>query len=323
MMMQYKALELHTHTLHSDGQFTVSELCEHAKKDQYAGIALTDHNTISGHRELTPALMEKTLPIVKGIEWTTFYGHMLVLNTSTFIDWRDANEGNIDACMRKLREIGAVAGIAHPFCPGNPVCTGCHWDYTVKDWRNVSFMEVWSKPFPNKLYINQLAYEMWTTLLNKGFRIAATYGRDWHAADAEPTHAACTYLGIEGDITGDSVADAIRNCRSYVTAGPCMEVVLTQGGKVYGLGDTIAADTADIHILVNETERREQWERFSIHTRRIWIVHNGEILHEAQGMECHLPLNPAPGWIRAEIYGEYMGNESLVLLGFTSPVFVQ
>ena len=67
--------ELHCHTLHSDALFTPEELAEAARDNQIDLIALTDHNTLSGY-----AQMEQTgLPFIHGIEWTTFYGHMLVL----------------------------------------------------------------------------------------------------------------------------------------------------------------------------------------------------------------------------------------------------
>jgi len=49
--MKWKAFELHTHTIHSDGDFKVAELIENSKKYMYEGIGLTDHNTESGHSE--------------------------------------------------------------------------------------------------------------------------------------------------------------------------------------------------------------------------------------------------------------------------------
>ena len=43
--MSYLPCELHCHTIHSDGDFTVSELQKAAADDHLAIIALTDHNT--------------------------------------------------------------------------------------------------------------------------------------------------------------------------------------------------------------------------------------------------------------------------------------
>lgn len=323
MLGKYKACELHTHTWHSDGRFTVGELCEKAVQCQYDAIAMTDHNTMAGHAELTPELAARTLPVVRGIEWTTFYGHLLVLNASGFVDWRDAGLDNIDMCIERLGQTGAVAGIAHPFCVGDPFCTGCHWDFPVRDWHGVRFMEVWSKTFPCTQSINRLAFDLWTELLNRGFKIAATYGRDWHADGPEPVHTACTYLGAEGEMTGSAMADALRGGRSYVTAGPGIEMVVSQGGKDYGIGDTIMAGEADLRVSVDETERVRQWEAYCIHVQTIRIVQNSQTLCQASGPECDLALRVARGWLRVEIYGSYMGNTEDVLLGFTSPVYVE
>ena len=65
--------------MHSDGGASVEQLCRHAVEWGYDGIALTDHNTWAGTEELTPALEAKTLPAARGIEWTTLYGHFLVM----------------------------------------------------------------------------------------------------------------------------------------------------------------------------------------------------------------------------------------------------
>ena len=51
--MNWFAGELHTHTVHSDGEFTVEQLCRAAKERELSLIALTDHNTASGLRFLT------------------------------------------------------------------------------------------------------------------------------------------------------------------------------------------------------------------------------------------------------------------------------
>ncbi len=323
-MIEYKAFELHTHTLHSDGSFQVSELCQSAKAYLYDGIALTDHNTTSGHYELSKA---DGLIAIPGIEWTTFYGHMLALNTSEYIDWRDVGLNDIDEGIKKLLGTGAVVGIAHPFHPGSPICTGCHWDYVIKDWSAVNYLEVWSKAFPNTLYINQLAFQMWTKLLNEGYKLAATSGRDWHGPDKSPVHSAVTYLGIEGDLTIHSAAQAIQQCRTYVTSGPAINLRLMKLGKEYGIGDTIG-DTiyegeASLQVEIDETARRSQWEAFKINTHSIRVVHNGLVLHDVVGKACCLSLELTKGWLRVEIYGSYMKNEEPVLLGFTSPVFIR
>ena len=66
--MSYLPCELHCHTLHSDGDFSVKELQEAAKENHLSLIALTDHNTMSGWDELD----DSVVPAIRGIEWTTY-----------------------------------------------------------------------------------------------------------------------------------------------------------------------------------------------------------------------------------------------------------
>ena len=77
--MRWYPVELHTHTCHSDGTFTVEELVQAAKMNGYRALALTDHNTASGTPELIEVAREQGILPVRGLEWTTYYGHMVVL----------------------------------------------------------------------------------------------------------------------------------------------------------------------------------------------------------------------------------------------------
>ena len=43
--MRWYPVELHTHTCHSDGSFTVEALVDAAARNGYRALALTDHNT--------------------------------------------------------------------------------------------------------------------------------------------------------------------------------------------------------------------------------------------------------------------------------------
>ena len=59
--MSYLPCELHCHTVHSDGDFTVRQLEDSAVNDHLALIALTDHNTSSGCDELNDSIIPSEL----------------------------------------------------------------------------------------------------------------------------------------------------------------------------------------------------------------------------------------------------------------------
>ena len=179
-MIVYRPFEMHTHTLHSDGRFTLEQLTAAAKAYGYEGIALTDHNTMSGFDGLPEVPVVNGIPVIRGIEWTTFFGHILVLYPERFVDWRRAEPDTIDCYFREIRAADGVIGIAHPFEVGSPLCTGCHFDYNVRDWNLVDYIEVWSKENPTRRFETPLALAMWTDLLNRGYRIAVAWPGGWH-----------------------------------------------------------------------------------------------------------------------------------------------
>lgn len=77
--MQY--CDLHTHSDHSDGTCTVTEVLDRAKKAGLSAVALTDHNTVSG----LPEFMAKAegIEAIPGTEFSSEYAgtelHILAL----------------------------------------------------------------------------------------------------------------------------------------------------------------------------------------------------------------------------------------------------
>lgn len=64
--------DLHTHTVHSDGSFTPTELVR-AAKDKNLIIALTDHNTVSGLSEFSREADRLQAEVVCGTELSCVY----------------------------------------------------------------------------------------------------------------------------------------------------------------------------------------------------------------------------------------------------------
>ena len=192
-MITYKPFEMHTHTFNSDGRFTLEQLCAAAKAYEYQGLALTDHNTYSGFDGLPETPVINGMPVIRGIEWTTFFGHMQVLYAEKFIDWRRATPDTIDSFISQIKAVNGIVGVAHPFEVGSPMCTGCFFDFKIRDWEAVDYIEVWSKDSPTTRFDNPMSFAMWTDLLNKGFHLAISAGRVWHW-ETEKKHSSATYI---------------------------------------------------------------------------------------------------------------------------------
>lgn len=61
-------IDLHTHSLASDGTLSPSQLVEHAKREGLCALALTDHDTISGLEEAFHRAKELKLSFLCGVE---------------------------------------------------------------------------------------------------------------------------------------------------------------------------------------------------------------------------------------------------------------
>jgi hypothetical protein len=330
--------ETHAHTVHSDGRVTVAELAQHARGLGLAAVALTDHNTISGHREIPEAERASGVTFVPGMELTTFYGHLLAWATTTYVDWRSLSRTDIDSAIEDIHAKGGLAGVAHPFNPGSPFCTGCFWDYDGPDWRHVDFLEVWSEVDPWKKPKNARALALWNDLLDQGYRIAGTGATDFHGPDPERLPSV-TYLGVDDEQEGGggrgglaaAAREALRAGRVFVTLGPLLEVTARASGSraARGPGGTIprgdAGDRLVVDVAWGADDRRRLWVA-SVEPREIVVRGNrGELaragVDTAQGSR-ELPLaREGHRWLRAELHGRARGDETMI--AFTSPVYLE
>ncbi|MFC0334973.1 CehA/McbA family metallohydrolase [Paenibacillus sepulcri] len=331
--MKWLACELHTHTLHSDGKQTLHELAAGAAKLGFDGLALTDHNTMSGLADKEAVEQATGLVILPGMEWTTFYGHMVTVGLSALADWREANRGNIHSGVSAVHHHGGAAGLAHPFRIGSPACTGCYWEYEVDDWNSLDYIEVWSGTFAPIKTDNSRAFSLWTDKLNEGYRLAATSGRDWHEQSETDEPVSVTYLGLEdeaGQVSEEAVK-ALRQGRVSVTIGPLvtLELEATEGGPAYGLGSIVPADEASTsaRITIDFAVRSGLWDLPNPDYRILLTSNNGVLeerpLEASDGtQDLHFAV-PREGllWIRAELRGIVRGVRTMV--AFTNAIYFE
>ncbi len=322
-MITYKPFEMHTHTYNSDGRFTLEELCAAAKAYEYQGLALTDHNTYSAFDGLPETPVINGMPVIRGIEWTTFFGHMQVLYAEKFVDWRRAAPDTIDSFIAQIKAANGIVGVAHPFEVGSPMCTGCFFDFKIKNWDAVDYIEVWSKDSPTTRFDNPMSFALWTDLLNKGFHLAISAGRDWHW-ETEKKHAAATYIGLEdGIVSAKTVRDAFRNGRTYLTCGPGMDITVQQGNSSFTIGQTVKPGDCRLSVTLNRDERRNAWGEFGIIPHELRVVMNGETVRSADctdGDRFEFVFPVGKGWFRLEMYGDALGEPGKQI-GLSSPFY--
>ncbi len=310
--------ELHCHSVHSDGSFQISELQQAARADDLALIALTDHNTVSGWDDLDDGI----IPAIRGIEWTTYFGHILVLGCKDFVDWRDARPYNIDCKLSEAREKGGVIGIAHPCQIGSPVCTGGRFEFEIEDWSLVDYVEVLHddlRAFSNE---NDNAPVFWTNLLDRGFKLAAVYGRDWHAY-SRGGHYGVTYIDIDGEVNEANALEAIKAGRTVVSGGFGFSVKVAANGREYRLGETVPEGEAELLFDVDLSSRGDKLSDERLEFTSIKIFTNGgEVALEipCDSKSAKLILEKGK-WYRAELWGFIDGfNKHMAI---TSPVYCE
>ncbi|MDD2463770.1 MAG: PHP domain-containing protein [Desulfobulbus sp.] len=111
-------IDLHTHSIYSDGSSTPAELIELAQRNGLLGLALTDHDTVEGVVELMRLGKEAGIPIISGVEISTtlrqhtlhMLGYGIDPTAPVLLEWlkplQDGRERRNAVILEKLRNLG-------------------------------------------------------------------------------------------------------------------------------------------------------------------------------------------------------------------------
>ncbi len=204
--------DLHMHTVHSDGDWTIPELISTASNIGLDFICITDHNTASHHAEIDRLRVDSQQPLVlRGEEITTYGGHTNAwgLPSGTWIDFR-VRPGDTDQISRLAAQVhrtGALISINHPFA----LCGGCAWSYD-SEARDFDAIEVWNGSWD---LTDDLALAMWDKILQSGRHITAIGSSDSHRA-ANPIGQPTTH--VAANVASErALLNAIGLGRVYLT----------------------------------------------------------------------------------------------------------
>lgn len=67
-----RTIDLHTHSVYSDGTYTPMELVSYAQKKRLSAISLTDHDTIDGLDEARQQSEILGIRFINGVEINSF-----------------------------------------------------------------------------------------------------------------------------------------------------------------------------------------------------------------------------------------------------------
>ena len=216
---RWRAGDLHTHTVHSDGALTVDELARLAVESGLDFIAVTDHNTVSHHRELPGAAGRYGITLIPGQEVTTSEGHAGALGDIGWVDFREPAGG----WLRATRERGGLLSVNHPIA--GPVS----WMHAMPE--RPPLVEVWHWSWLDKRWT--LPFAWWLAWDAAAIPVG---GSDWHGPGSDaPPGCPTTWVESAGNEPAD-VLDGLRAGRVAISAERDGPVLLRQEGNLVAIG---------------------------------------------------------------------------------------
>ncbi|HEX6501389.1 MAG TPA: CehA/McbA family metallohydrolase [Micromonosporaceae bacterium] len=206
---RWLAGDLHAHTVHSDGTLTVPELARLAADSGLDFLAVTDHNTVSHHRELSDV---SGILLVPGQEVTTDRGHANAFGAIGWVDFRQP----ADAWLSAVNADGGLMSVNHP------LGGDCAWRQPLT--ARPPLAEVWHSGWWDRTWGAPLAWLLaWDAW--EGRPTVPVGGSDFHdpaqgRLPGEPTTWTLCPVTDPREASVEQVLDALAAGRVAVTASP-------------------------------------------------------------------------------------------------------
>lgn len=105
---RYAAVDLHCHSLHSDGALSVSELIERAVTRGLEWFSITDHDTLSGQPEAMACARAAGLNYVAGVEWSALWAGRSIHIVGLGFDAAHPRSREAERCQAHARHQRAI-----------------------------------------------------------------------------------------------------------------------------------------------------------------------------------------------------------------------
>lgn len=245
MSFKWIKMHTHTHTLNSDGKDNLKDMAYAAKESSVEAMFLTDHNTMAAWQGGDAISKETGVKIIKGIEYTTFYGHIVVVG-APYYRWETLTIKSLNELADYVHKYNGIIGIAHPKGIDDPVCTGGGYSFEDVDFSKIDFIEVWHG-VTDKFNEWKKNKEFWENKLNEGRSITAVYGGDFHRKEHFQESNAFNWLLIdEAQKPEEAIVEAIKAGRVIMSKGPRFNMEFEKDMESYSMGETIKSESDGI-----------------------------------------------------------------------------
>jgi len=298
--------DLHTHTEHSDGTYTLREAGAIMESLGCDFIATTDHNTIS-QNDAHP--QDTDLVFIPGMELTTTRGHANLLGVREPVrDFRAAGPDDLRSRLAEAKRSGALVVLNHTHCEYCP----WEWGFDVE----CDAVEVWNGPWTER---NDRALMWWQSRLAAGERLVAVGGSDVHRPHPYVRHAMPTTWVYAASRTSAGILEGVRKGHiflSYAPDGPTLDLTI---------GSCIMGDAYD--------RRSGEGERMTLSLTRLLKGDTVKIVSEQdeerrytaeKDGECGYSW-PVPGrkFYRAEVWRYFPEADRELLAALGNPVYLE
>jgi len=298
--------DLHTHTLASDGVYTVTELAYKALGSGLNFLAITDHNQMVSKASF-PDIPGLTL--IPGIEWTHYQGHANFLGVDQPYDEPFASNTPEEAYSRFIsaHQRGAVISINHPF---DELC-GFQFDLTKLPFDCV---EVWNGPMRES---NLRALGFWHNMLVSGKKIPMCGGSDYHRDTPFIFLGGPTTTVRAWSSSPDDILDAVRKGISYLAFAPNAPVLEFSAGDVV-LGGTVNwKDEQEARVKVDGL--------LSGDVVRVITNTSADVIFQSPDrgeLDVHYPMK-SPGFARVEILRAFLPGLPMLPALLSNPIYFE
>lgn len=315
--LTWYAGDLHAHSFHGDGTWSVKGILDSAKSNNLDFVALTEHNIFTYHDEIdAEAKNYPNMLILRGQEVTTYGAHINVwgLPSGKWVEFRVLPnlKASAELIAKEAHELGALASINHPTMN----CGGCSWTYD-KDWSSLDSVEIWNATWDQD---DDDAIKIWDGFLQQGRVITAVGSTDSHYPPSEPsTYPINLTLGNPSVVIGsksltkEGLFEGIRNGRVVVTENPRLQIKFT-ADKKYTIGDKIKV-SKDKKVKLNISLTGFP------NSAKLLVISDGKTIKETEITKKDFSLNeifiPAKDtYVRLEIR-----DKDNKMLGLTNPIY--
>lgn len=235
--------DLHSHSLYSDGDSTVTDVIKSVEDKGLDFFALTDHDTdMAGEpiHWLDPAYQSTRTVLLYGVEWTTADGHANIWSALPFdyaAFWQANQAGDPNAVVKAAQDIAGLFSINHP--------VRMAWDYPVVE--GIDCVEIWNGP----MLVNQnfqATHAFWDAILMERRRITGVGGSDTHNLNGLIApftgHGNPTTWVYAQDLDAENIISGIAQGHvsvSYTVDAPRLDFTANMDGDT--LFETLMGDT--------------------------------------------------------------------------------